>query len=373
MATTLLLVGDSYSNQNLFYKTRFLCGDPFVYVERDGHRLLVTGEMERGRAQKESTVSEVRTFDDYGYRDLARELNDRIQAFIAVLTKIVRGFDSSGVVAEGSFPALYADQLRRDGISVDVDPRLLVAARRQKSDLEIAAIEEAQRAAERATSRALEVLTESGEQDGLLHFEGTPLTSDRLRAEIEVSLIYDGMESSSSPIVAGGPGAADPHWKGEGPLKYGEAMVLDIFPRSDRSRYHADMTRTVVKGDPGDRLRAMYDAVLSAQQAGLGAIRSGVNGRDVHQVVASVFEAHGFTDEAQGPRFVHGTGHGVGLAVHEAPHIGLLDEELQENEVVTVEPGLYDPAVGAVRIEDLVVVTRTGYRNLTQFPKRFEL
>jgi len=373
MANTLLLVGNSYSNQNLFYKTRFLCGDPFVYVERDGHRLLVTSPMERGRAEKESTVSEVRTFDDYGYRDLTRELNDRAQAFTAVLTKIVREFDSSSVVAEGSFPALYADALRRNGVTVDIDPRLLVVARRQKSEAEIAAIEEAQRATERATARALDVLAESEEHDGFLHFEGSLLTSERLRTEIEVSLIYNGMESSGSPIVAGGPGAADPHWKGEGPLTCGEAIVLDVFPRSDRSRYHADMTRTVFKGDPGDRLRAMYDAVLSAQQAGLGAIRAGVNGRDVHQAVVSVFEASGFTDEAQGPRFVHGTGHGVGLAVHEAPHIGLLDEELQENEVVTVEPGLYDPTLGAVRIEDLVVVTRTGHRNLTRFPKYFEL
>ena len=373
MAATLLLVGESYSNQNLFYKTRFLCGDPFVYVERDGHRVLVTGAMERSRAEKESTVTEVVTFDDYGYRDLLRELNDRVHAFTAVLTKIARAFDSSSVLVEGSFPALYADQLRSDGVSVDIDPRLLVAARRQKSEAEIAAIEEAQRATERATARALEVLAESEEQDGLLYFEGSSLTAERLRAAIEVSLIYDGMESSLSPIVAGGPGAADPHWKGEGPLKFGEAIVLDVFPRSERTRYHADMTRTVVRGDPGDKLRAMYDAVLSAQEAGLVAIQAGVNGRDVHQAVASAFRERGFTDDAQGPRFIHGTGHGVGLAVHEAPHLGQLDEELQENEVVTVEPGLYDRTIGAVRIEDLVVVTRSGCRNLTQFSKRFEL
>jgi Xaa-Pro aminopeptidase len=194
-----------------------------------------------------------------------------------------------------------------------------------------------------------------------------------LRSEIEVTLLRGGMDSTHSPIAAAGPAAADPHWGGAGPIRPGQAVVLDIFPRSKRTRYYADMTRTVVKGDPGPELRSMYEAVLEAQAAALAQIRAGANGRSVHEAVEAVFARLGFSGDGPGPRYLHGTGHGVGLDIHEAPHVGAMDQELLENDVVTIEPGLYDPAVGAVRIEDLVVVTRDGYRNLTRFPKDFEL
>jgi Xaa-Pro aminopeptidase len=220
--------------------------------------------------------------------------------------------------------------------------------------------------------RAIEILAESEDLHGVLHFGGIPLTSERLRAEIEVALTREGMDTSASPIVAGGPGAADPHWLGSGPLRPGEAIVLDVFPRSKANRYWADMTRTVAKGDPGELVRRMYAAVLRAQEAALAEIRAGANGRDVHAAVQAVFAEEGFAGE-DGPRYIHGTGHGVGLEIHEGPALTSMDVELREGDVVTVEPGLYDPAVGAVRIEDLVVVTQDGCRNLTRFPKQLEI
>jgi Xaa-Pro aminopeptidase len=269
-------------------------------------------------------------------------------------------------------PVLYADYLRSENVSLQIDPQLYRDERRQKTAAEVEGIEEAQRATERAVRHAIELLSQSDERDGVLHFAGIPLTSERLRAEIEVALTRDGMDSAASPIVAGGPGAADPHWLGSGPLRAGEAIVLDVFPRSKRTRYFADMTRTVVKGNPREELKAMYQAVLRAQEAAFGEIRAGANGRDVHAAVEAVFEEEGFSAD-DGPRYIHGTGHGIGLEIHEAPVLGAVDLELKEGDVVTVEPGLYDPKLGAVRIEDLVVVTRDGYRNLTEFPKQFEL
>lgn len=372
MSHAMLLVGDSYADQNLFYKTHFLAGDPFVYLETETAALLVTNSMEQGRAQKESTIREVRTFDNYGYRDLVRELGDRSRAFTTVLARIVRESGADGVVVQATFPALYADELRAQGLGLEIDPHLLARQRRQKSETEIDAIEEAQRATERATAQAIEILAASEEHHGILHFGGIPLTSERLRAEVEVALTRTGMDVSLSPIVAGGPGAADPHWEGSGPLRPGESIVLDVFPRSKRTRYFADMTRTVVKGNPGETLRAMYDAVLRAQESALGMIRAGVNGRHVHEAVEAVFREAGFNGET-GPRYIHGTGHGVGLDIHEEPGLSAIDDELLPGDVVSVEPGLYDPSVGAVRIEDLVVVTDNGCRNLTRFPKRFEL
>jgi Xaa-Pro aminopeptidase len=373
MTQALLLVGDSYSNQNIFYKTRFLASDAFLYVEKDGEGVLVVSTMELGRAEKESTVATVRDFDEYGYREMARELNDRHRAFTTVMTRVVRDTGVDQVLVGREFPALYADGLRAEGIEVEIDPRLLSAQRRQKSRQEIECIEAAQRATERATARAFDILARSEDRQGVLHLDGIPLTAERLRSEIEISLVRAGMDTSQQPIIAGGPGAADPHWKGTGSLKAGEAIVFDVFPRGMDSRYFADMSRTVVKGVPSDQLRAMYGAVLYAQEAALATIRAGVNGRDVHAAVLEAFRERGFSEDGAGARFTHGTGHGVGLDIHEAPYLGALDVELLEGEVVTVEPGLYDDKVGAVRLEDLVVVTRDGCRNLTQFPKQFQV
>lgn len=371
MADALLLVGDSESNQNIYYKTRFLAGDPFVYVEIGSGGLLVTSPMEHGRATKESTVAEVKTFDDFGFAELVKESNNREHAFSAVLARIVQQAGRT-IRVEGAFPLQYADHLRSDGVTLDIDRELLKLERRRKSPEEIRAIEQAQRATERATAHAIEILKESVDRAGTLHFGGTPLTSERLRTEIEIALIKEQMDPGT-PIVAGGPGAADPHWLGSGPLKTGEAIVMDIFPRGKQSRYFADMTRTVVKGEPRPGLRAMYDAVLAAQEAALARIRAGANGRDVHTAVVDTFRDHGFTGDGTGPRFIHGTGHGVGLDIHEGPSLGVTNIELLEGDVVTVEPGLYDPELGAIRIEDLVVVTADGYQNLTDFSKAFLL
>jgi Xaa-Pro aminopeptidase len=125
----------------------------------------------------------------------------------------------------------------------------------------------------------------------------------------------------------------------------------------------------------------MYDAVLESQEAALGMIRAGVNGRDVHNKVSDILHDAGYKtlihDQKPGEPlqegFIHGTGHGVGLEIHEAPRISIADEKLIPGDVVTVEPGLYDPGIGGVRIEDLVVVTEDGCRNLTRFPKEFRI
>lgn len=372
MADALLLVGDTPADSNLFYKTHFL-GEGLVYFETGGRGTLLVGSMEKGRAEKQARVDAVRVWEEFNYREIARELNDRQRAFATVLAKAVDESGADRVVVGPRFPALLADNLRAAGVEVQIDPKLLQPQRRQKSAEEIAAIEEAQRANERATAHAVDILRASEDLNGVLHYNGIPLTSERLRMEVEIAFVKEDMDASHSPIIAGGKDAADPHNIGFGPLRAGEAIVMDIFPRSKRTGYWADMTRTVVKGTPSEELVKMYDAVLRAQEAALQQIRAGVNGQDVHAAVERVFEEAGYSGEGSGPRYTHGTGHGVGLDIHEAPGLGMMGDELLENDVVTVEPGLYDPEIGGIRIEDMVVVTSDGYRNLTRFPKEFQL
>jgi len=185
--------------------------------------------------------------------------------------------------------------------------------------------------------------------------------------------------AADGTIAAGGPQGADPHERGHGPLKAGESIIVDIFPRDLSTRYYADMTRTFVKGEPNEGLQKMYDAVLESQEAALSMIKAGINGRDVHRKVADILHEAGYKtnvhDQEPGKPltegFFHGTGHGVGLEIHEAPRIAPVDEELIPGDVVSVEPGVYDPEVGGVRIEDLVVVNEDGCRNLTSYPKEF--
>jgi Xaa-Pro aminopeptidase len=188
-----------------------------------------------------------------------------------------------------------------------------------------------------------------------------------------MDLLRENLVSEVDLIVAGGPAAADPHAHGDGALRWGEAIVMDIFPRSRSSRYFADITRTVVKGEPSGELRSMYQAVMDAQAAALDRVRAGANGADIHRAVLDVFQAAGYDGRPERPSMPHGTGHGLGLDIHEAPRVGEIDVELLEDEVITIEPGLYHPDIGGVRVEDTVAVTRDGYRNLTTMSKRFEL
>jgi Xaa-Pro aminopeptidase len=370
MPEATLLVGDSETNQNIYYKTHFLAGDPFIYFESNGRRLLVVAKMEHGRATKESSIPEVKSFDDYGYLDLIKEGVDRTEAFITVLDRVTAD-SGDGLVVEGRFPVLYADALRERGKSLNVAAGLLRLDRRRKSSEEIAAIESAQRATERAVARARELLAESDVLGNVLHLGGIPLTSERLRQEMDIVLLREGMDPGQA-IAAGGPGAADPHWLGQGPLRAGEPIILDVFPRSKRTRYYADMTRTFVKGEPSEQLTRMYEATSTALDTALGLVRPGATGRDIHQAVLDSYKSAGFGAD-EGPRMTHGTGHGVGLDIHEAPTIGVGGPELLEGDVVTIEPGLYDPTVGGVRIEDLVLVTSDGHRDLTCFPREFRV
>jgi Xaa-Pro aminopeptidase len=380
---TLLVIGAPEHNAAAYRLSGFLAPDPVIYVRVANKGYLAVSSMEYGRAKREARAEEVISFDELDVMNLARELKSGGRALAAAAAGLLErlGATHSPVAVPPDLGVIYADELRARGLTVSPEARLFANLRRAKTEEEISYIERTQRAVEEACARAVGILKESKVAEyNTLMYEGEPLTSERLRSEIDVELLRRGC-SADGTIAAGGPQAADPHERGHGPLKAGEAIILDIFPVDKTSRYYADMTRTFVKGEPDPQLEKMYNAVLESQEVALGMIRAGVNGRDVHTKVSDILHEAGYKtlihDQKEGEPlqegFIHGTGHGVGLEIHEAPRLSIVDEELISGDVVTVEPGLYYPQIGGVRIEDLVVVTEDGCRNLTRFPKEFRI
>jgi Xaa-Pro aminopeptidase len=379
---TLLVISAPQHDAAAYYLSGFLAPDPVICLRAAGKKYLAVSALEYGRAEKEAPVDELVSFDELELVKLAEELKSGARAFAAAAANLIRraGAEGSPIAVPPQFGVAYADELRARGLRVEPDGRLFTELRRVKTPAGISHIEETQRAVEEACAHAVGILEEAEiSGDGALRWRGEALTSEILRSEIDIELLRRGCTADEGTIAASGAQAADPHESGHGPLKAGEAIIVDIFPRNQRSRYYADMTRTFTKGEPDEKLQEMYDAVLEAQETALSMIRAGVNGRDVHDKVSDILHERGYKtgkhDQKPGEPltegFFHGTGHGVGLEVHEAPRVSTADEKLKSGDVVTVEPGLYGPGMGGVRIEDLVVVTEDGCHNMTNFPKEF--
>ncbi|ELZ43609.1 peptidase M24 [Halorubrum saccharovorum DSM 1137] len=381
------LIDASQDDANQLYLSGFTGPDPFLTLYADGEIHVLVGGLEYGRAKKEATADAVERHADYDYEYGGREeRNDMYAAFVRD-----KGVESVSMPPRG--PVGTADALRERGVevAVDADDRIR-EARAVKTDEEVDAIREAQRANEAAMRAAEELIAGAdvagedvpadGEDDpadgeiepGTLLHDGEPLTSERVTEEIEVTLLRHGCALDQT-IVAGGAQAADPHDRGSGALRANEAIIIDIFPRSKATKYNADMTRTFCVGEPSERLREWYDLTERALDAALDAVEPGATGEDVHAAACEVYEDAGEptfrTDPETETGFIHSTGHGVGLDVHESPRLASGGEELEPGHVITVEPGLYDPDVGGVRIEDIAVVTEEGYENFTEYPIEF--
>ncbi|MCX6677171.1 MAG: Xaa-Pro peptidase family protein [Methanothrix sp.] len=364
-----LFVGDSICDSDMYYLTHFLSGDRFAFLAQEKTTLLVSS-METGRALKESTADECLSTSQYRIMEKLKRGDKPEEAYCLVLVEFLQGHGIRRLGVPFRFPAgIYQPLLQDFEVLVLESPAS--RCREIKRQEELDAIACAQRACERAMRQAVLLIGSSKPRGELLYRDGQPLTSEKVRAAIDVSLLEDGCEAMDT-IVAGGPQAAAPHARGTGPLAANAPIVIDIFPRSKSSRYFADMTRTVLKGEAAPEVKDIYEAVRLAQAAGLLAIRAGVSGKEVHSRVSQVFLDLGYP-EREGRGFTHSTGHGVGLDVHEKPSLSETGEVLQVNHVVTVEPGLYYPEMGGVRLEDLVVVKEKGSENLTHFERQLVL
>ncbi|MEA2645351.1 MAG: Xaa-Pro aminopeptidase [Chloroflexota bacterium] len=373
MSEGILLFGDGATQPSLHWRTGFLAPDPAVYVEVDGRGTLLVSSMEFGRARKEARTESVRSYDDFNFALLNREGGEG-HAYSAMIATLLEELGIERVRVDPSFPVSLARGLESRDIEVLADAPLFSAERRAKRPDEQEAVGRSQAAAQAAMSRAKQVLAEAETRDGMLFWQDAPLTSAVVVGELEMELLRHGCGAPDGTIVAGGPGGADPHTSDTGHLAAGEPVIIDIFPQHKTSRYWGDITRTFVVGEPAPRWLEMYAAVKAAQQAALDTIRAGVNGRDVHLAVCQTLYDAGFSTLVEGfkrpdvPTMIHGTGHGVGLQIHESPRVSDTEVQLVEGDIVTIEPGLYDPAIGGVRLEDTVVVTAGGHRNLTDYP-----
>jgi Xaa-Pro aminopeptidase len=368
------LVADDGEDSDQRYLAGFDAPDEFVTLRTDGETHLLVSGLEYGRARKEAEADHVVRYADYDWAETVEEFG-REEARIRLIGDFVadRGDGATDLAVPASFPLGTADPLRERGLSVTAETdEVVTEMRATKTAEELDAIRETQRANEAAMARTEELLREASvADDGALRHDGEVLTSERVAEAIEVTLLREGCALDET-IVACGSDAADPHDRGSGPLVAGESIIVDIFPRSKATGYHSDMTRTFVKGEPSDEIAAWFDVTDEAREAALDAVEPGATGAAVHDAVCDVYEEAGHptlrSDPSTETGFIHSTGHGVGLDVHELPRVSPGGGELAPGHVITIEPGLYDPAVGGVRIEDIVVVTEDGYENLVEYP-----
>jgi len=366
------LIEANSENADQRYMSGFDAPDPFItlYDGEDIH-LLLPG-MECRRADRESRARTVTRNETYG-------VEGRIRIYGAernrgVLAGFLHAHGIESVAVPYWFPAATVEGLRKEGVTVRFDTEgVLLSMRARKRSDEIEFIRECQRANEAAMATVERLLTEATVVENVLHLNGEVLTSERVRTEIERELLrHDCSHQHQEPVIACGSAAADPHDRGSGPLYAGETILVDIFPKNTASQYFSDISRTFVKGEPHPKIKRWSELVVDAQQAALDQIEPGVSAPSIHDAACEVFEEAGFETKRTNPRtdvgFTHRTGHGLGLSIHEDPRIGPKGDTIQPGNVFTVEPGLYDPDVGGVRIEDLVVVTEDGYENLTEYP-----
>jgi len=370
--TTRLIVAASESDADMLYATRFFAPDPFIFLEQNGRRTLVLSDLEIDRGRKQAEAHQFVSFNK-----LEREVQGKDRhapPYEKVLAHFLRKRGVRSTIVPANFPLGYAQELAASRIQLRATNGLFWPEREAKSEKEIKMIEHALRITETGLRRAIEVLKASKASAGKrLRWNGKTLTSEMLRSEIDSAILRAGGNPTGT-IVAGADQACDPHERGWGPLYADSLIILDVFPRDMKTGYFGDITRTVVRGRASDGQRKLWETVRAGQALALKRIKAGVDGLKIHQAIQEFFTKRGYPTEVRKGRqvgFFHGTGHGLGLEIHEYPRLQKVT--LKDRQVLTVEPGLYYPGLGGVRHEDVVVVTKSGHRMLSRFPKRLEI
>jgi Xaa-Pro aminopeptidase len=374
--TATLLAGIPSENPALFHRVRFGVGDPAAWLalDVDGKTSteFIVRDIEMDRAKKVVAVDRVACPADYAP---ANGLSgDRGTATAQSVAECLRRAGVQLVTTDRTLPYIFAWHIQQAGIAIEYSPDLGVLDRRVKDDQELEYLAEAQRVTEEAMLMACQAVARaSAGSDGVLQQAGSVLSCERMQKMISEFLLDQGYTTPHGSIVATRPDSADCHERGSGALRTGDAVIVDIFPVNSKTHYCGDCTRTVVHGDPTDEMRRMHAAVVAAKQAATAAAVVGASADVVHGATKSEIAKHGYRfargEVSDDPVMPHGTGHGIGLEVHEPI---LLDDNggtLMEREVLTIEPGLYSRNYGSVRVEDMVVITAGEARSLNKLPE----
>jgi len=370
-----LLVASSDQDANQLYATRMFVPDPFIHLRLGGKNYLVMSDLEIDRAQKEAPHCRILSLSKL--QNKLRASGIARPGFAEVIQLILRERGIRKITVPSNFPLGLAEQLAKLKIKVAAKAGEFFPERDIKSPAEVRHICAALALAETGMAAGIAALRASkiGANRRLI-YQNAPLTSERLRAVIECAITQCGGIGANT-IVAGGEQGCDPHERGHGPLRAHEPIILDIFPRSQATGFFGDITRTVVKGRASEAVRKIYATVGGAQGVAYKLIRDGANTNFVHRTVQDFFKQQGYHTGQRNGRmegYFHGTGHGLGLEVHEAVRMGATSTgELRAGNVVTVEPGLYYPGIGGVRLEDVAFVTKAKPRILTKFEKVLEV
>jgi Xaa-Pro aminopeptidase len=369
---TRLIVAASENDADMLYATRFFAPDPFIFLEQNGKRILVLSDLEIDRGRKQAKADEF-----LPYSEFEREVQGnsrKAPPYEKVLSHFLAKRKVRSAIVPANFPLGYAREVEAKNIRLQTSNGLFWPEREAKSESELRLMRKALEITEAGMARGIEVLKQSTPGKGQkLQWHGSELTSERLRAEIDTAVLRAGGLPANT-IVAGGDQACDPHERGHGPLKANSLIILDIFPRSAASGYYGDLTRTVLRGQASDAQRQLWQTVNEGQALALKKMKPGVDGLSLHEEVRDYFTDHGYPTEVRDGRqtgFFHGTGHGLGLEIHEHPRFQ--KTIFKVGQVLTVEPGLYYPGLGGVRTEDVVAITKSGIRMLSRFENRLEI
>ena len=371
---TLLIVADSEREANMLYATGLFVPDPFIYLNFGGRPLLVMSDLEIDRARAQAPHCRVASLS--ACQQKLRRDGVKSPGFARVIRQILREKKIRRAVVPDTFPLGLARELKKLGVKLK--PLVAVFPKREiKSADEVRKISAALTMAEVGMAEGMEVLRRSKiGRNRKLVYHGLPLTSERLRSVIDCAILQ-ACGLAANTIVAGGRQACDPHERGHGLLRANEPIIIDIFPRSQKTGYFGDITRTAVRGRASEAVKRLYHTVWHGQKIGFEKIRAGLPTAEVHKAVQKFFVQQGYKTGRRDGRmegFFHGTGHGLGLEIHEAPRLGATSAgKLRAGHVVTVEPGLYYPEIGGVRLEDVALVTGNGAKNLTRFEKVLEI
>jgi Xaa-Pro aminopeptidase len=356
MSIKLIYASPEQDADLLYWSGVFTC-DPFLAFEVEGRHYIISNALEIDEMRHNSKFDEV-----FLPRDLTDQENPRVTELIRC---VLEKFSQRDLILPKSFPAHLLLKLQEQNIQFSVMDGEFLPERSQKSPEEIIQIKKACSIISDAFRQVCSILAKAEIRDECLYYSGKLLTSELIRAEI-ARVCFERGAIARETIVACGRDAAFPHNRGRGPLRANEFIVVDIFPRLIETGYYGDMTRTLLRGQPSEAQVKMYDAVKTVQNQAIAQIRAGKNAREIHEDNVKTFAKLGYSS-TDGTGFFHGTGHGVGLELHENPSIGERDHRLRSGEVVTVEPGLYYPEIGGVRIEDVVAVVENGAELLSNF------